>query len=561
MTSLPLVPFAILPKKQWEDGQEKRPRVDPKKLKFQADENPEVDNEDEEDGFSYSSSSSYSSYSSSDESDDIPLAEYIDSLIPKTPPDGSAKPKGVWEQDEKKMVVKKRKVGFFSYYWDKFMKWRDEERARRMHNIYKEYEKRVAIYDTKVRKEILHEIRENERVLMEEVKEIEKRIRANSFKRETKKFVNEEMDLEFSRRDKDTERLDFLVCNLQRWAVERHGEEEILAAQWEAEREEREKKIQLEKVKIEREKRIIEDELVVQEDYRITQEAMRMMRVTGAKEGVNVPGGEDAVQALQVDTTFNSKKKKKKGKTEANSPKKKRGGKGRALSRAQENKMALDSGFLKLNLLENVDYKSRVKMLGRDYVTPFDQDLARDKTNQVVCLKARSIGERGALCLGAEFVRGACPQLQLLDLSRCEIKTRGLGRLLHGIRIGNLYNLRSLVLKGNHIGSRGLEYVKDVLTSGVLSELKVLDLRENELGDDGADIIMRMIVGGSFRTLSELYLQNNGITDVGFMKIFKAMQSMQERSFPMIRRLGLELNYISAKCKQECYPIPLYFSL
>ena len=200
-------------------------------------------------------------------------------------------------------------------------------------------------------------------------------------------------------------------------------------------------------------------------------------------------------------------------------------------------------------------------MLGRDYVTPFDQDLARDKTNQVVCLKARSIGERGALCLGAEFVRGACPQLQLLDLSRCEIKTRGLGRLLHGIRIGNLYNLRSLVLKGNHIGSRGLEYVKDVLTSGVLSELKVLDLRENELGDDGADIIMRMIVGGSFRTLSELHLQNNGITDVGFMKIFKAMQSMQERSFPMIRRLGLELNYISAKCKQECYPIPLYFSV
>ena len=90
----------------------------------------------------------------------------------------------------------------------------------------------------------------------------------------------------------DTERLDFLVCNLQRWAVERHGEEEILAAQWDVEREEREQKIQLEKAKIEREKRIIEDELVVQEDYRITQEAMRMMRVTGAKEGVNVPGGE-----------------------------------------------------------------------------------------------------------------------------------------------------------------------------------------------------------------------------------------------------------------------------
>jgi hypothetical protein len=71
----------------------------------------------------------------------------------------------------------------------------------------------------------------------------------------------------------------------------------------------------------------------------------------------------------------------------------------------------------------------------------------------------------------------------------------------------------------------------------------VLDLRENELGDEGADTIMRMIVAGTFRSLTELHLQNNGITDVGFMKIFKAMQSMQERSFPRIRRLGLELNY------------------
>ena len=73
-----------------------------------------------------------------------------------------------------------------------------------MHNIYKEYEKRVAIYDTRVRKEILHEIREDERALMEEVREIEKRIKANSFKRETKKFVNEETDKEFARRDKVT---------------------------------------------------------------------------------------------------------------------------------------------------------------------------------------------------------------------------------------------------------------------------------------------------------------------------------------------------------------------
>ena len=51
------------------------------------------------------------------------------------------------------------------------------------------------------------------------------------------------------------------------------------------------------------------------------------------------------------------------------------------------------------------------------------------KTRHVTSVRCVEIGERGALTLAADFVRGACPLVEDLDMSRCQIQTRGLGRL------------------------------------------------------------------------------------------------------------------------------------
>ena len=53
------------------------------------------------------------------------------------------------------------------------------------------------------------------------------------------------------------------------------------------------------------------------------------------------------------------------------------------------------------------------------------------KTGHVSELRCKGIGERGALSLAAEFIRGTCPMVEVLDLHRCQIQTRGLGRLLY----------------------------------------------------------------------------------------------------------------------------------
>lgn len=495
---------------------------------------------------------------------DAPLYEYIDSLIPKTPPDGGPKAKAKWETNAIAKKVVERKTTIFERLWTSFQDWRRKERTRRMHGIYSEYEKRVAKYDQIIRREIEHEIKDDEEAVRIEVKRIEARIKSNSTVKTstaTNLIKSDEQirfDKVYAEREKETMKIDFYFLNLQKWAVEKYGEEDKILLELERTKAEREEKEQIQRQKEYRLAKMKEDAVIYEEDYHITQDVMKEMRKTGVVAGVNPydrnSNNDDRLRSLNSAVSPNQKMKKKK----------KKGGRGISLEQQEARQALKDSSnqaIMRIALREDLNYKSQTKLLGKDYITPFNRNLAARETTQVKYLKATSIGERGALCLGAEFIRGACSSLQVLDLSRCEIKTRGFGRLLQGIRIGNLYQLQGLILRGNHIGPRGLEYLKDIFQSNVLSALNTLDLRENELGDDGADTIMRMIIADYFRSISYLYLQNNFISDIGCTKIVKAMISLKDRKFANVKRIALESNLVSSKCKADLAPIPLYISV
>ena len=217
---------------------------------------------------------------------------------------------------------------------------------------------------------------------------------------------------------------------------------------------------------------------------------------------------------------------------------------------------------LKLKLLADVDFK----LMKRGGVTRdgkkmpvFDHpDLV--KTRHVVELHCDHIGERGALSLAAEFIRGSCPMIEVLDMSRNQIQTRGLGRLLHGMKLANLMSLKRIVLKSNDITARGMEYLRDAFNGGTFPALEVLDLRDNEIGDHGVDIILRSFHMMHLEYLREIHLQNNKITDIGFEKILKTLNSLQETNMPFLERFCLESNAISGKIKRQFHPLPYYIS-
>ena len=184
--------------------------------------------------------------------------------------------------------------------------------------------------------------------------------------------------------------------------------------------------------------------------------------------------------------------------------------------------------------------------------------------------------------------------LEELIIKDCRVKNEGIGRLLQGIKMANLLNIRMLNLRGNILGPRSIEYLRDSCKVGVLANLKVLILSDNELGDGmyvpamlcmwiffpvhtltlflystsvlyihaaGLSNLCTIISDGLLKNIHEIHLQNNSITDKGFMKIMKLMKSVQETRCPLIQRLGLEKNVVSVEAKRKYSPYPFYMSV
>ena len=218
------------------------------------------------------------------------------------------------------------------------------------------------------------------------------------------------------------------------------------------------------------------------------------------------------------------------------------------------------SRHVEVQLREDLDFNSIPKPhRSKDRVSPVTVDLMEYRN--ALHITARNIGERGALYLAADFIRGATPRLEILDLSRCMIQSRGFGKLLHGIRIGNLINLQTLTLRGNNITARGADHLVNSLRHGALTDLRVLTLDENELGDRGASVLAHGILEGLFMNLTQLGLKRNGIGDDGFGAVAKVIISARYTKCPELSILAMQENFVTAEAKRQFDPIPACLSV
>lgn len=545
--SLPLLPFhnTRLAKKEWKDDrQEKKGRVIDLEDLRESFGKLEFDESSSEGSYSsseYSSESSYSSSEGSDKEEDaygegFDWVGHIDTLLPDKVELGMPAPK--LYKPAPPVKKKKAKIGLIGRAMLAFEAWKARERARRKHYLFKEYEEKVAEYDRKMRLEIYKEIAKHRHEVMKEVAQSLKRVRTNSMKKKADKVGNlNKFEKKCAEYDRQEEISRFYVTNLQRWAVEKHHhkiEEEELRRLALVKKEQEERKA----AEIaERERLKIEDAKVLELDIDITKEIAMIGRKAGVLPGTNVFDIDAANVAKEA------KRKKKEAKADF---------------RGRDNNPSLV-----LRLYKEVDFKQmRRNGIGPDgkRMRVFDHpDMT--KTRHVTELRCEEIGERGALTLAADFIRGACPLVEMLDMSRCQIQSRGLGRLLHGIRTANLMSLKQLVLRQNSITPRGLMYLQEAFLGGAFPALLELDLRENEWGDLGLEVIIDMIQRKCFYTTTHLRFQANGISDVGFSKLMRILQSTQEERMPYIERINLEGNPISSKIKRQFRPLPPYISV
>eukprot|EP01041_Mallomonas_annulata_P003072 gene3072-6024_t len=550
-------PFIVLPKSKWNNSMEKKPRIPVDDLLYSSSDS-ESDTSSVYTGADQSSSytgtgtydsSSYtgatSSYYTSTvthslENDDNQTIKSIQSsqsqVLSNKGPEASTLPpisgQADSQPDNTENTTKKfrrRPAKIISDFiksqlrknetYNDFQLWRAKNADARRHHLVRFYEEKVMQFDRERNEQIEQEIAANQRAVL---KEIARRDAVKKSYVKRKKITSQVSDALMEKVDErkfEAEKMAYFCTNLPRWAeegrvrklledTEVRKEEEAERCRQLARQEEREKKAKRK-----------EEARQLKQDWEESQDIIRMMRCNGSIEAVNAPPPPPRKQQHEMS-------------------------------------MAVD-----LVLREDTtDFSQPVvkatQASRKERGNTFNVDLLAFKN--ALSVKATMIGERGALALAADFVCGACPRLEMLDLSRCEMQTRGLGRLLHGIRMGNVITIAVLILKGNFITGRGVDYLLNSMANGSLLNLTHLDLSDNEIGDEGMAAIAHGMVKGYFHQLRELRLDRNGIHDAGFSAMVKLLTSLHEEVCPDLNHISLYGNLITPAVKKSFHPLPSY---
>lgn len=545
-----IVPFARLPIKEYRLKTDPRPRID---IQYLADyvESESSESEEEEQNYTFSSDSeseeeekkdeeenseeensdeegsgqsqSYDEYEEEGGEENVSNSYYtIDEL--ETLSDEEEEGTNSTESDSNKTKMKKPKKPDFksrvkAYIrsgkrYQRFQAWRKKKAEKRRHKMLRYWESQIEKMDIKIRDEIQQQMDEDEEALLRHNRKLRKIKKAQNFRARRVIHRDTRFEKEKRRRKKEHERIQFNVWNMEIWARQDFEKAESAAAiaeeyaRLEQERKDAEVNLAM------KNNAAFQDEHMLGDDIRETQMVMKAGRIAGTLAGVNADKHKIPVET-PLEITRN----------------------------------------LTIFIRPEIDFKWKPKhMRTKAELAPFNVNLTiyRD----VEKLRAFQIGQRGALALASEFLRGSCSNVKDLNLGRCQIHSRGLGKILHGLRIGRVVNLQKLNLRGNCICASGLHFLKNGLANGSIANLKHLDLRENELCDEGAHLVAHMMISGVFEQIATLHLQRNMITDVGIEKIVHVYRAVFEVKCPVMTKLSLEENYASIKMKQSLKPTP-----
>jgi len=532
---LPLTPFAHTPKNRWvsEIHKSKKTRIDLDRPDLKVDSDGEFEDgksvdsslSGEDDTATVSSDESVKSVSTQD-SDDQEVLD-IEKLMLKATADAKSRLKNVVNASAERMKgdategIASRIGGFFKR---RYNKWYDGHREKRLHPLYHEIADKVKKYNARLEQEFIEELQRNEKEVLLHALRMKKRRERSLMKKKTGRENMQKFDDLVSHRDAEMQRMEFNCINMQRWAGDnydrdmeamREGERQAKMAQSKA----KEKAVQDE---------IKADSSIIKEDIAMTQELYRQMRMMGLKEGVNVKKKADAKDKKKPKLSRQAKEIYVELKPEAADSFKKWQPKHEAVKAQREN------NIFTVNL---VSLKFVKKM------------------------KCSRIGEKGALALAGDFVRGACPQLSELDLSYCQIQTRGFARVMHGIKIANLSGLSKLSVRGNDICPRAIDTLGMCLNLTIFENLKHLDLRDNELGDEGANKIISLALQGQLENFETIYLDNNMMHDAGFEALVIIFKAIQVEKCDKLKCISLTGNMVKPTTKAKHDPYPTYITI
>ncbi|GLE09842.1 hypothetical protein PINS_up021756 [Pythium insidiosum] len=174
-------------------------------------------------------------------------------------------------------------------------------------------------------------------------------------------------------------------------------------------------------------------------------------------------------------------------------------------------------------------------------------------------IRAEAIGDKGGVELARSLLTGACPRVKRMHLGWCLLKCPAIAAMTDSFIRGACGQLQLLDLRCNGVDAKSVGLLLGALDQGGLLELTELVLLGNQIGDEGAKLLAHALLRGTLKGLHTIDIRQNRIRNAGTLAIWNVFTSESFRRYcPKLKLLDMRRNEAHGSLTRTFCPCPTY---
>lgn len=172
-------------------------------------------------------------------------------------------------------------------------------------------------------------------------------------------------------------------------------------------------------------------------------------------------------------------------------------------------------------------------------------------------IRGDGIGDHGGKELARSLLTGACPRVKRIYLGWNHIKYPGIAALADAFIRGACGQLQVLDLRCNCVDAKAFDQLITVFEKDGLPELVELVLQGNTLGDEGAKALAHALLKGTLKALQVIDVRQNRIRNAGALAIWNVFTAQTAHRYcPKLQLLDLRRNEAQGALTRSFCPCP-----
>lgn len=174
-------------------------------------------------------------------------------------------------------------------------------------------------------------------------------------------------------------------------------------------------------------------------------------------------------------------------------------------------------------------------------------------------IRGEGIGDHGGKELARSLLTGACPRVKRIYLGWNHIKYPGIAAMADAFIRGACGQLQVLDLRCNCVDATAFDQLITVFEKDGLPELVELILQGNTLGDEGAKTLAHALLKGTLKPLQVIDVRQNRIRNAGALAIWNVFTAQTAHRYcPKLQLLDLRRNEAQGALTRSFCPCPSF---